>query len=72
MLEEHPILAALKRIQQDGAEIRRAVASLDVRMAAMDDYLRGVLTALGGIHADFAGLNARVERIERCLDLAEA
>ncbi|KPF79891.1 hypothetical protein IP88_01280 [alpha proteobacterium AAP81b] len=72
MSNDSLIIEILKRIQHEGAETRRAVASLDVRMAAMDDYRRGVLTALGGIHADIAGLNARVERIERRLDLADA
>jgi hypothetical protein len=72
MGNEDLILEILKRIQADAAETRRRVESIDVRLSANEDYLRGMLTAIGGIQSDLSQLNARVDRIERRLDLVDA
>ena len=72
MANEDRTLEILKRIQSDAAETRRRVESIDVRLSANEDYLRGMLTAFGGIQSDLSQLNARVDRIERRPDLVEA
>jgi len=72
MGNEDLILEILKRIQADAAETRRRVESIDVRLSANEDYLRGMLTAIGGIQSDLSQINARVDRIERRLDLVDA
>jgi enoyl reductase-like protein len=43
-----------------------------VRVSAMEDHQRGMITSLGGIQADIDQLNTRVARIERRLDIVEA
>jgi hypothetical protein len=72
MPDEGVILEILKRIQADGAETRRRVELLSVRMSAMEDHIRGIITTLGAIQADLDQLNTRVHRIERRLDIVEA
>lgn len=66
------IIDILKRIQADSAEIRRRVESIEVRMAAQDDHLKGLFTSVLGMHSELQQLNARVDRIERRFDLVEA
>ena len=72
MADESFIVEILKRIQADGAETRRRAESLDTRMAAMEEYMHGMLIALGGIQSDLTQANARIDRIERRLDLVSA
>jgi hypothetical protein len=71
MANEDLILEILKRVQLDTSETRRRVELLEMRMLAMEDHMRGIMTSVAGIHADLAQLNARVDRIERRLDLVE-
>lgn len=69
MAQEDFIIELLKRIQADVTGSRRPTESLELRMAAIDDYQRGVKTSVAGVHSDLQQLNARVDRIERRLDL---
>jgi hypothetical protein len=62
----------LKRIPADTSETRRRAETLELPVSSMDDHVRGVLTALHGVHADLGQLNDRVDRIERRIDLVEA
>ena len=72
MANDDMILEILKRIQADVAETRRRAESMEVRMSSMEDHMRGIMTSLGGIQSDLLQLNARVDRIDRRLDLVEA
>jgi len=71
-VKEDRILEIVTRIQADGAETRRRMESLDVRVSLLEDHIRGIRTTLGGMQADLSQINARVDRIERRLDLADA
>lgn len=59
-------------IQKDLGEIKRDIASLNLRVSALEDHFRGTLTTLYGIQADTGHLKIRVDRIERRLGLNEA
>ena len=59
-------------IQKDLGEIKRDIASLNLRVSALEDHFRGTLTTLYGIQADTGHLKVRVDRIERRLGLNEA
>jgi predicted nuclease with TOPRIM domain len=72
MMNDESIVEMLKRIQADGAETRRRVESMEVRLSSVEDHMRGFMTSLAGIHADLRQLNGRVSRIKRRLDLVEA
>lgn len=72
MANEDLILEILKRMESDIADVRRRVEGMEVRMSSFEDYVRGIMTTLGGMQADLSQLNARVLRIERRLDLVEA
>jgi uncharacterized coiled-coil protein SlyX len=72
MANEDMIIEILKRIQANSAETRRRVESIEMRMSAQDDHLRGLMTSTIGIQNELHQLNARVDRIERRLDLVDA
>ena len=72
MANEDMILEILKRIQTDVSEVRRRVDSLDTRVAALEEHVTGLMISFGGFQSDMSQLNARVDRIERRLDLVDA
>ncbi len=59
-------------IQNDLGQIKREQTSQGIRLAAIEDHMRGNLTSLYGIQSDVADLKLRVDRIERRLGLSEA
>ncbi len=65
------ILEILKKMQGDMGEIKRDMSSLNMRVSALEDHLRGTLTTLYGIQSDVAHLKIRVDRIEERLGLRE-
>ena len=65
------ILEILKKMQGDMGEIKRDMSSLNMRVSALEDHLRGTLTTLYGIQSDVAHLKSRVDRIEERLGLRE-
>jgi tetrahydromethanopterin S-methyltransferase subunit G len=72
MANEDMILEILKRIQGELGEVRRRVDSMDTRMAAFEEHMSGVIISIGGMQADLRQINARVDRIDRRLDLVNA
>jgi hypothetical protein len=72
MPDESLILEILKPMQADMSAVRHDMGVMRVRMSAMEDHQRGMITSLGGIQADIDQLNTRVARIERRLDIVEA
>ncbi|WP_010187236.1 hypothetical protein [Sphingomonas sp. PAMC 26605] len=65
------ILEILKRMQGDMASVKRDLASLAVRMSALEDYSRGLTTSVFGMQADISAIHHRLDRIDRRLDLTE-
>ncbi len=72
MANEDVILEILKRVQVDMAETRRRMESVETRLSAHDEHLSGLLVSTVGIQSELCQLNARVDRIERRLDLVDA
>lgn len=72
MANQDIIIEILKRIQADTSETRRRVESMEMRMSAQDDHLRGLMTSTVGMQSELQQLNARIDRIERRLDLVVA
>lgn len=71
MAKDDLILDILKRLQADNAETRRCLDGIKAHLSAHDDFFRGIMTLLGGMHGDMGQLNHRVDRIERRLGLVE-
>ncbi len=59
-------------IQKDLGQIKREQVSQGIRLASIEDHIRGVMTSIYGMQADIADLKIRVDRIERRLGLNEA
>ncbi len=58
-------------IQKDLGLIRREQTSMGIRMASIEEHIRGLMTSIYGMQADIADLKLRVDRIERRLGLNE-
>jgi septal ring factor EnvC (AmiA/AmiB activator) len=65
------ILEVLKQIQSDVAAIRREQALQAIRMTAIEEHQRALMTSVHGIYAEIAELKARVDRIERRIGLQD-
>ncbi|HEX8446637.1 MAG TPA: hypothetical protein VF649_08485 [Sphingomonas sp.] len=65
------MLEILKGIQSDVGAIKREQASQGIRLLALEDHVRGLVTTIYGIQADVADLKTRVDRIERRLGLTD-
>ena len=65
------MLEILKTIQADVALIKREQVSMGVRLAAIEDHQRGIMTSIYGMQADITDLKNRVDRIERRLGLTD-
>ena len=59
-------------IQKDLGQIKREQLSQGIRLASIEDHIRGLMTSIYGVQADIADLKVRVDRIERRLGLNEA
>ncbi|PAX09316.1 hypothetical protein [Sphingomonas lenta] len=65
------ILEILKKVQSDVASIKREQASQGVRLAAIEDHQRGIMTSIYGMQSDISDLKTRVDRIEVRLGLTD-
>jgi hypothetical protein len=65
------MMEILKSLQSDLAGIRREQSSQGVRLAAIEEHMRGNLTSLYGIQSDVSDLKTRVDQIERRLGLRD-
>ena len=59
-------------IQRDLGQIKREQISQGIRLALLEEHMRGLMTSIYGMQADIADLKVRVDRIERRLGLDEA
>jgi len=66
------ILETLKKMQTDMPSVKRDAASQAVRLSAIEDHMRGIITAQFGMQADISGINTRLDRIEHRLELSGA
>ncbi len=71
MTEGQMILEILKKMQGDLASVKREVTSHAVRLSAIEDHMRGIITSQFGVQADVSGISERLDRIERRLELTE-
>ena len=65
------MLEILKSLQFDVAAIKRELVSQGIRLLALEDHIRGLVTTIYGIQTDVADLKTRVDRIERRLGLTD-
>ena len=65
------ILEILKKMQNDLSSVKRDVSSHAVRLSAIEDHMRGIITSQFGTQADVSAINERLDRIERRLELSE-
>ena len=65
------ILEILKTVQADMSLMKREMASMGVRLAAIEDHQRGIMTSIYGMQSDITDLKVRVDRIERRLGLTD-
>ena len=65
------ILEILRRMQGDIASLKRDVSAQGMRFSALEDFVRGIVTSQFSTNAEITGINHRLDRIERRLDLTE-
>ncbi|WP_375398268.1 hypothetical protein [uncultured Sphingomonas sp.] len=65
------MLEILKTIQADVTAIKREITSQGIRIHAIEDHVRGLVTTMFGIQGDVADLKVRVDRIDRRLGLTD-
>jgi len=65
------MLEILKGLQSDVSSIRRDISSLNLRMSALEDHVRGLVTSTYMMQNDISDLKDRVDRIERRLGLTD-
>lgn len=72
------MLEILRRMQADLAELKEGQRATNIRLAAIEHHMAGVAHHMAGLHTSGAAqhdelerLKARVQRLERRLDLAD-
>ena len=65
------MLEILKSIQGDISAIKREQTSHGIRLHAMEDHQRGIMTSIYGMQSDIADLKIRVDLIEKRLGLQD-
>lgn len=58
-------------IQSDLGSIKREQVSQGIRLASIEDHIRGLMTSVYGMQSDISDLKMRVDRIEKRLGLHE-
>jgi predicted nucleic acid-binding Zn-ribbon protein len=66
------ILEHLRAIRSDIADIKRRVGSLEMRMSAMEDQLRGQYTLLADLGARMAHVEEDMRLVKHRLNLVDA
>lgn len=65
------MLEILKNIQADVSTIKREQASQGIRLHALEDHQRGIMTSIFGMQSDISDLRDRVDRMEKRLGLLD-
>lgn len=58
-------------IQKDLGQIKREQVSQGIRLASLEEHMRGLMTSIYGMQSDISDLKTRVDRIERRLGLTD-
>lgn len=61
----------LMGIQGDLGLIKREQVSQGIRLASIEDHIRGLMNSVYGMQSDISDLKMRVDRIEKRLGLAD-
>ena len=62
---------ALMSIQGDLGLIKREQVSQGIRLASIEDHMRGLMNSVYGMQSDIADLKMRVDRIQKRLGLTD-
>lgn len=65
------MLDILKSSQSDLSAVKREQASQGIRLHAIEDHQRGIMTSIYGMQSDISDLKDRVDRIEKRLGLLD-
>ena len=65
------VLDHLRAIRGDMAKMADWMHTISVEMTAMRQHLAGIVTIQEHDHGDIAGIKARLDRIEKRLELAD-
>jgi hypothetical protein len=65
------VLDHLRAIRRDTTKMADWMHTMSVEMTAMRQHLAGVVTIQEHDHGDIAGIKARLDRIEKRLELAD-
>jgi hypothetical protein len=65
------MLEILKSIQGDLGGIKREQLSQGIRLASIEEHMRGLMTSVYGMQSDISDLKIRVDQIEKRLGLAD-
>ena len=64
-------LALLKQIQHDVTAAKREQTAMAVRMAAVEEHQRAIMTSIHGIYPEISDLKTRADRIEKRIGLMD-
>jgi hypothetical protein len=65
------MLEILKSTQGDLGGIKREQLSQGIRLASIEDHMRGLMTSVYGMQSDISDLKIRVDQIEKRLGIAD-
>ena len=65
------MLEILNAIQSDVVAIKRELGSQGIRLSAIEDHQRGMMTSIYGMQSDISDLKKRVDMIEKRLGLQD-
>jgi predicted nucleic acid-binding Zn-ribbon protein len=66
------IMEVMRKIQSDISDMKSDISELKMRATATDEHLSGIFISTTGINNRIDRFDARLERIERRLDLTDA
>ncbi|MGN6496322.1 MAG: hypothetical protein ACTHK5_03145 [Tsuneonella sp.] len=65
------MLEILKQIQVDVTSVKREITLQAIRMTAIEEHQRALMTSAHGIYSEISELKARVDRIEQRIGLQD-
>jgi uncharacterized coiled-coil protein SlyX len=65
------ILEHLRIIRPDVQEVKERTGRLEMRMSAMEDYMKGMFTQMVSLQHEVSGNSEDIRAIKRRLDLVE-
>ena len=65
------VLEQLRAIRGDIGKLVNEMQTMRVEMTAVRQHMAGMMTIQEHDHVDIAGIKTRLDRIEKCLELAD-